>query len=110
MVGYSIGRIGCFLVGDDYGLPSSLPWAISFPDGIPPTTISSFSVHYPWIDISNIDSEIIKVHPTQVYESIAGLLCFYYLWKQRVKNKNSRESIFYLFNSSWNRKVFSRVY
>ena len=87
MVGYSIGRIGCFLVGDDYGLPSSLPWAISFPDGIPPTTISSFSVYYPWIDISNIDSEIIKVHPTQVYESIAGLLCFYYLWKQRVKIK-----------------------
>ena len=87
MVGYSIGRIGCFLVGDDYGLPSSLPWAISFPDGIPPTTISSFSVYYPWIDTSNIDSEIIKVHPTQLYESIAGLLCFYYLWKQRLRIK-----------------------
>ena len=67
MVGYSIGRIGCFLVGDDYGLPSSLPWAISFPEGIPPTTISSFSVYYPWIDTSNIGSEIIKVHPTQLY-------------------------------------------
>ena len=48
MIGYAIGRIGCFLVGDDYGLPSSLPWAISFPNGIPPTTVSSFSMYYPW--------------------------------------------------------------
>ena len=34
-LGYAIGRLGCFLVGDDYGIPSSLPWAISFPNGIP---------------------------------------------------------------------------
>ena len=107
MVGYSIVRIGCFLVGDDYGLPSSLPWAISFPDGIPPTTISSFSVYYPWIDTSNIDSEIIKVHPTQIYESIAGLLFFV---ETKIKNKNSREFVFYLFSSGWYGKVFGRVY
>ena len=86
MIGYAIGRIGCFLVGDDYGLPSSLPWAVSFPDGIPPTTLTSFSLYYPWIDISNISSEVLKVHPTQIYESIAGILCFIYLWKRRMRN------------------------
>jgi len=49
--GHAIGRIGCFLVGDDYGRPSSLPWAIAFPNGLPPTTV--------------------PVHPTQLYEAAA---------------------------------------
>ena len=48
-VGHLIGRIGCFLVGDDYGRPSNLPWAIAFPKGLPP-------VFEP-------------VHPTQLYEA-----------------------------------------
>ena len=50
-VGHAIGRIGCFLVGDDYGRPSTLPWAVAFPEGLPPTGV--------------------PVHPTQIYESIA---------------------------------------
>jgi phosphatidylglycerol:prolipoprotein diacylglycerol transferase len=37
--GYAIGRIGCFLSGDgDYGKPTSLPWGMSFPNGVVPTT------------------------------------------------------------------------
>ena len=48
--GHLIGRIGCFLVGDDYGTPSNLPWAVAFPKGLPPTTV--------------------PVHPTQIYEAI----------------------------------------
>ena len=51
VVGHAIGRIGCLLVGDDYGRPSTLPWAIAFPEGLPPTTI--------------------PVHPTQIYEALA---------------------------------------
>ena len=50
-VGHAIGRIGCFLVGDDYGRPSNLPWAVAFPQGLPPTTV--------------------PVHPTQLYEAAA---------------------------------------
>jgi phosphatidylglycerol---prolipoprotein diacylglyceryl transferase len=49
--GHAIGRIGCFLVGDDYGRPSDLPWAVAFPEGLPPTTV--------------------RVHPTQLYEAAA---------------------------------------
>lgn len=37
--GHAIGRIGCFLVGDDYGRPSDLPWAVAFPEGLPPTVV-----------------------------------------------------------------------
>jgi phosphatidylglycerol:prolipoprotein diacylglycerol transferase len=51
-IGHAIGRVGCFLVGDDYGRPTNLPWGVTFPRGLPPTSI--------------------PVHPTQIYEA-AGL-------------------------------------
>ena len=50
-IGHAIGRIGCFLVGDDYGRPTDLPWGVAFPDGRPP------------IDV--------PVHPTQLYETLS---------------------------------------
>jgi phosphatidylglycerol:prolipoprotein diacylglycerol transferase len=50
-VGHAIGRVGCFMVGDDYGRPSDLPWAVAFPEGLPPTDV--------------------PVHPTQLYEAVA---------------------------------------
>jgi phosphatidylglycerol:prolipoprotein diacylglycerol transferase len=53
-VGHAIGRIGCFLVGDDWGKPSNLPWAVAFPRGAEPTTV--------------------PVHPTQLYECFALLI------------------------------------
>ena len=65
-IGHSIGRIGCFLVGDDYGIKSDVPWAVSFPKGLPPTTD--------------------PVHPTQVYEVILMGLIFFVLWKLRKRN------------------------
>lgn len=37
IAGIAIGRIGCFLAGledDTYGLPSDLPWAVDFGDGV----------------------------------------------------------------------------
>ena len=55
-VGYAVGRMGCFLRGDDYGVPTNLPWGISFPKGLPPTTV--------------------RVHPTQLYEIAASLVIF----------------------------------
>ena len=38
-------------MGDDYGRPTNLPWAVAFPRGLPPTSV--------------------PVHPTQLYEAIA---------------------------------------
>ena len=96
MIGYAIGRIGCFLVGDDYGIPSKLPWAVSFPNGLPPTTVSNFSMYYPWVDTSDFTSGMITVHPTQLYESFAGFLFFMLLWNLR--NKINRPgSLFFIY-------------
>jgi phosphatidylglycerol:prolipoprotein diacylglycerol transferase len=62
-IGYGIGRIGCFLSGDGcYGLPTNLPWGMSFPNGIEPTP------------------PFVRVHPTPLYELAAGLLIGWWLW------------------------------
>jgi len=83
--GYSLGRIGCFLVGDDYGGPTSLPWAVSFPEGKPPSTaanLAAFNVRVP----AGIDpSTVLAVHPTQLYEVGLMFLAFMLLWKLRNK-------------------------
>lgn len=63
-VGQMLGRIGCFLVGDDYGHPTSLPWGVAFPKGLPPT--------------------LERVHPTQIYEAIflAGFAWLLIRWRR----------------------------
>lgn len=56
-LGYGIGRIGCLLSGDgDYGVPTSLPWGMAFPNGLVPTTE--------------------RVHPTPLYEFAAAIIIF----------------------------------
>jgi phosphatidylglycerol:prolipoprotein diacylglycerol transferase len=62
-LGQAFGRIGCFLVGDDYGRPSNLPWAVAFPDGLPPT--------------------LERVHPTQLYEALFLCVLAAALWRWR---------------------------
>ena len=66
LLGYGIGRIGCFLAGDgDYGPPSDLPWAMAFPNGTVPTDV--------------------PVHPTPIYETLISVTFFGILWSQRRK-------------------------
>ncbi len=84
ILGYAIGRIGCLLVGDDYGLPTHLPWGIEFPNGLPPSTYSVFQTYYPWVNLSDFDPGVLSVHPTPIYEAIIGGLIFYYLYQKRI--------------------------
>ncbi|HEX4960038.1 MAG TPA: prolipoprotein diacylglyceryl transferase [Thermoanaerobaculia bacterium] len=73
-LGYGIGRIGCFLVGDDYGRPTSLPWGIAFKYGLPETTAGNlrrmFGVAVP---AAIPDDTLMRVHPTQLYETALAL-------------------------------------
>jgi phosphatidylglycerol:prolipoprotein diacylglycerol transferase len=64
-LGYGVGRLGCFLNGDDYGQPCDLPWAMAFPKGSPPTTV--------------------EVHPTQIYEAGSSLAFFAFMWVTRAR-------------------------
>lgn len=65
-LGQTFGRMGCLLSGDgDYGPPTNVPWAMSFPKGVIPTTD--------------------RVHPTPIYDMIFLLAIFGILWKIRKK-------------------------
>ena len=83
-VGYALGRMGCFLVQDDYGVPTSLPWGMKFPEGLPPSTaqrmFTDFGVPIP---DGVIPLEVLAVHPTQLYEVAAMMLAFWALWRLR---------------------------
>ncbi len=65
-VGQALGRVGCFLVGDDYGKLTDLPWGVAFPRGAPPV--------------------FDPVHPTQLYEVAWLLLVAGFLWMRRRKS------------------------
>ncbi len=65
-LGIAIGRIGCFLNGCCFGIPTDLPWGIKFPK------FSLAGSVYP--------DEFI--HPTQIYESLYSLIImFILLWR-----------------------------
>ena len=81
---YSVGRTGCWAVGDDYGRPWNGPLAVSFPEGAPPSTVSSMTQLFntPAPQGSN-PSDVISVHPTQLYETALGFVMFLVLWRYR---------------------------
>lgn len=69
-IGIAIGRIGCYLNGCCYGIPTSLPWGVVIKG--------------------------IARHPTQIYESIFCFALFIYLWS--IRKRISREGdLFKLF-------------
>jgi phosphatidylglycerol---prolipoprotein diacylglyceryl transferase len=80
-LGYALGRVGCFLVNDDYGIPSSLPWAVRFPDGLPPTTVAELSRMHVTFPPGARPTDLVAVHPTQIYETALMLCAFWLLWR-----------------------------
>jgi phosphatidylglycerol:prolipoprotein diacylglycerol transferase len=71
VLGTAITRIGCFLFGCDYGVRSSLPWAVQFPKGSP-----AWNHHTQLDGLSRAAEWSYPVHPTQIYESLVGLSLF----------------------------------
>ena len=69
-LGHAIGKLGCFFSGDGcYGTASSLPWAMSFPNGLVPTNR--------------------PVHPTPLYEFAFG----FFLWCAVTRLKLGKSSL-----------------
>lgn len=95
--GYSIGRTGCWAVGDDYGRPWSGPFSVKFPEGAPASTAfnmtQQFGVTFP---AGTDPASVIAVHPTQIYETVMGFVMFMILWKNR-KHQNAEGWLFGLY-------------
>ena len=82
--GYSIGRTGCWAVGDDYGRPWNGPLATKFPEGAPPSTASIMSEQFGVAIPADIPGDtVIAVHPTQLYETVMGFIMFAIIWRYR---------------------------
>src|SRR5436190_6106896 len=62
-VGYALGRIGCFLVGDDYGRPTTSWIGVAFPKGSPPTTAESLRQFGVAVDPSIPPDQDFRVYP-----------------------------------------------
>ena len=79
ILGQGIGRLGCFLSGDSYGLQSNLPWAITFTD---PHALAPLGI---------------PLHPVQLYEFGLDLLLFGVLWGLRKRTTfDGQLVLFYL--------------
>jgi phosphatidylglycerol:prolipoprotein diacylglycerol transferase len=77
-LGVAIGRIGCFLNGDDFGTLSHLPWAVRFPPG---TEAYADHLTRGWIAFG--DAFSLPVHPVQLYDTLfwLGLFALLVVWQ-----------------------------
>jgi phosphatidylglycerol:prolipoprotein diacylglycerol transferase len=70
-LGPVIGRFACLLAGDDFGRPTSLPWALTFPGGS-----LAYDAHASAGLIPPDAAASLPVHPFQLYLAANGLLVF----------------------------------
>lgn len=83
---YALGRIGCFIVNDDYGHPTTLPWGVKFPQGLPPSTALNLQEQFGIPMAPGTDpATVLAVHPTQLYEATLMLIAFVLLWRLRLR-------------------------
>lgn len=83
---YAVGRIGCFMVGDDWGRPTDSWVGIRFPRGTPATTVQNIEEMFGMeVDPALVEKygQVVPVHPTQLYEVGLSTLIFFALWRIR---------------------------
>ncbi|MGC1675904.1 MAG: prolipoprotein diacylglyceryl transferase [Candidatus Binataceae bacterium] len=85
-IGQAIGRLGCLTSGDgDWGIPSTLPWAMSFPKAIVGWNSDTVLKHGPGGILVSGYFPGVRVHPTPIYEAILYTAVFLILWSLRKK-------------------------
>jgi phosphatidylglycerol:prolipoprotein diacylglycerol transferase len=118
-LGHGIGRLGCHLSGDgDYGIPTSLPWGTNYANGTlkPHIALEDFFKRHPELadkfDYYRLTGEIvgrdqfgvitafdemIRLHPTPVYEFfiLSGIFAILWLFRKKV-NQPGKIFAFYL--------------
>lgn len=78
-MGQAIGRVGCFMAGDDYGRPTQVPWAVTFTNS----------------DAARLGGTPlgIPLHPVQLYESLVCTVLFFVLLRLRRRKRFDGEVI-----------------
>ena len=94
-IGLAIGRFGCFLNGCCYGDRCDLPWAVSFPAGSAP-----FKDQVAKGLLSPTATGSLKLHPTQLYSTIDGLVLLFVVlafWPHRKADGQAMALYFLLY-------------
>jgi phosphatidylglycerol---prolipoprotein diacylglyceryl transferase len=99
MIGYGIARIGCHLAGDgDYGTPTDLPWGMIYSNGTYPPAIAlrEFPEMVQKYGVNGIIPNDIRMHPAPLYEFIASVFFFGFLWRLR-KRESPNGKLFMIY-------------
>jgi len=82
-LGQAIGRLGCFLSGCCFGLPTQRPWGVIFNH------------------LETLAPRGMPLHPTQLYEAVLALLIVWALWRyERRRRCEGEVFLLYLLLSS----------
>jgi phosphatidylglycerol:prolipoprotein diacylglycerol transferase len=80
-IGNFFGRQGCFAAGCCWGKPTNLPWGVRF---------SELGHEITGVPVG------VPLHPTQLYESFAMLIVFFFLlWMHKRRSFNGQVILFY---------------
>jgi len=82
-LGYTVGRLGCLLAGCCFGRQADIPWAITFTN--------------PTANMNAGTPLNVPLHPTQIYESLAGLVIFVLLLALERRGRAFAGRTFWLF-------------
>jgi len=88
MLGQAVGRIGCLLVGDDYGKKTTedLAWAIKFPTSTEPGDLFGIEIPPNSHSLLPVEMQGEWLHPAQLYMMLQAAVIFVILvWVARRK-------------------------
>ncbi len=96
-LGLGVTRIGCFLNGCCYGIPSHLPWAVSFPPG------SQAGEQQASVGLIAAGAPPAPVHPVQLYEMAVAFALSWWLGRRFPRRRYAGELavLFCLLYGGW---------
>lgn len=86
-LGLAVTRVGCFLNGCCFGVPTGVPWAVVFPPG------SHAHARQAAAGLIGPGEAALPVHPVQLYEAAVAAAIFGVLWARFPRRRHAGEGV-----------------